>query len=52
MFYYLRDATWENTYSEIYKNMTIEEYADSQYAEDNWMGTCDSFVPRGCTLQL
>lgn len=38
MFYYLRDATWEHTYSEIYKSMTIEEYAVSQYAEDNWMG--------------
>ena len=38
MFYYLRDATWENTYNKIYQNMTIEEYAVSQYAEDNWMG--------------
>jgi hypothetical protein len=37
MFYYLRDATWEHTYSEVYKSMTIEEYAVSQYAEDNWM---------------
>ncbi len=38
MFYYLKDATWEHTFSEIYKNMTIEEWAQSQYAEDNWMG--------------
>jgi len=37
MFYYLKDATWEHTYSEVYKSMTIEEYAVSQYAEDNWM---------------
>lgn len=38
MFYYLKDATWEHTFSEVYKNMTIEEWAQSQYAEDNWMG--------------
>lgn len=38
MFFYLRDATWEPTYSEVYKSMTVEEYAVSQYAEDNWMG--------------
>ena len=37
MFYYLKDATWEQTFSEVYKTMTIEEYATSQYAEDNWM---------------
>mmetsp|Transcript_24300 Transcript_24300/g.50417 ORF Transcript_24300/g.50417 Transcript_24300/m.50417 type:complete len:595 (-) Transcript_24300:133-1917(-) len=37
MFYYLKDATWEHTFSEVYKNMTIEEWAQSQYAEDNWM---------------
>ena len=37
MFYYLKDATWENTYSEVYKAMDIEEYATSQYSEDNWM---------------
>ena len=41
MFYYLRDATWEHTYSEIYKSMTIEDYSISQYAEDNWMGEFD-----------
>ena len=44
MFYYLRDATWEHTYSEIYKSMTIEDYAVSQYTEDNWMGEFDSSV--------
>ncbi len=37
MFYYLKDATWEHTYSEVYKEMDIEEYATSQYSEDNWM---------------
>ena len=37
MFYYLKDATWEHTYSEIYKDMDILEYATSKYAEDNWM---------------
>ena len=37
MFYYLKDATWEHTYSEVYKNMTLEEYTTSEYAEDNWM---------------
>ncbi|KAL3794740.1 hypothetical protein HJC23_012750 [Cyclotella cryptica] len=37
MFYYLQDATWEHTYNDIFKSMTIEEYAVSQYAEDNWM---------------
>ncbi len=40
MFYYLKDATWEHTFSEVYKTMTIEEYAESQYSEDNWMGEC------------
>ena len=38
MFYYLKDATWEHTFSEAYENMTIEQYAASQYAEENWMG--------------
>jgi len=37
MFYYLKDATWEHTYSEVYQEMDINEYATSQYAEDNWM---------------
>jgi len=37
LFYYLKDATWEHNYNEVYKNMTIEEYATSQYAEENWM---------------
>lgn len=37
MFYYLKDATWERTYNEAYKEMDIKEYATSQYAEDNWM---------------
>jgi hypothetical protein len=37
MFYYLKDATWEHTYNEIYKEMDITEYATSQYAENNWM---------------
>lgn len=27
----------EHTYSEVYKEMDIEEYATSQYSEDNWM---------------
>ena len=45
MFYYLRDATWEHTFSEVFKNMTVEEYATSQYAEDNWMGMCKKFAP-------
>ena len=37
LFYYLKNATWEHTFNEIYKNMTIEEYASSDYSEENWM---------------
>mmetsp|Transcript_37349 Transcript_37349/g.63587 ORF Transcript_37349/g.63587 Transcript_37349/m.63587 type:complete len:341 (+) Transcript_37349:195-1217(+) len=37
LFYYLKDATWEHTYSEVYQSLTIEEFAASEYAEDNWM---------------
>ncbi|KAL9187842.1 hypothetical protein ACHAXT_006220 [Thalassiosira profunda] len=37
LFWYLKDATWEHTYSEAYRNMTIVEFAKSHYAEDNWM---------------
>lgn len=37
MFYYLKDATWEHTYSEQFINMSIEEYARSELSEDNWM---------------
>jgi len=37
LFYYLKDATWEHTYSDVYKEMDLEEYATSQYSEDNWM---------------
>ena len=37
LFYYLKNATWEHTFNEVYKNMTIEEYASSDYSEENWM---------------
>jgi len=37
LFYYLQTAEWEPTYNPIYKDMTIEEYANSTYVEANWM---------------
>ena len=37
MFYYLKDASWEHSYSDAYKDMSIEEYAESDFAENNWM---------------
>ena len=38
MFHYLKKATWEPTFSkEIQKIKTIEDYAISVFAEDNWM---------------
>ena len=50
MFYYLQDATWEHTYNEIFQNMTIEEYAVSRYAEDNWMGTISATRMLSCIV--
>lgn len=37
LFYYLQTADWEPTYNPIFKDMTIEEYANSTYVEANWM---------------
>jgi len=38
LFHYLKKATWEPTFSkEIKKIKTIEDYAISIFAEDNWM---------------
>ena len=37
MFYYIQVADWEATYHPELQNMTIEEYALSNRAEDNWM---------------
>ena len=37
MFYYLQWASWESTYHAKWQNMTIDEYANSKYAESNWM---------------
>lgn len=37
LFYYLRSATWEPTYNPVLQNMTLQEYAESQLAESNFM---------------
>jgi len=38
LFHYLQKATWEPTYNEeIKKIKTVEDYAISEFAENNWM---------------
>uniref|UniRef100_A0A7S2A730 Sulfotransferase domain-containing protein n=1 Tax=Trieres chinensis TaxID=1514140 RepID=A0A7S2A730_TRICV len=37
LFYYLQHASWESTYSTVYQDMTIEEYATGELCENNWM---------------
>lgn len=37
LFYYLQNADWEPTYNPAFKEMTIEEYANSTHVEANWM---------------
>ncbi len=38
LFHYLQKATWEPTFNERIKRIkTIEDYAISEFAEDNWM---------------
>ena len=37
MFYYIQVATWEATYHPELKDWTIEQYAQSNRAEENWM---------------
>ena len=37
IFYYLQGATWEPTYNPIYAQWTIDDYAQSEYCESNWM---------------
>lgn len=38
LFHYLKKATWEPTFSERLKKIeSIEDYAISEFAEDNWM---------------
>jgi len=38
LFYYLQNATWERTYAEkSWANMTLAEYASSDFVESNWM---------------
>jgi len=37
LFHYLRSATWEPTYNPILQNMTLQEYADSELAESNFV---------------
>ena len=39
MYHYLQYATWEPSYNPILKNMTLEEYAESKYIENNF-GKC------------
>mmetsp|Transcript_25301 Transcript_25301/g.42040 ORF Transcript_25301/g.42040 Transcript_25301/m.42040 type:complete len:326 (+) Transcript_25301:45-1022(+) len=37
LFYYLQDATWEETYHPGWKDMTLNEYLKSPYAENDWV---------------
>lgn len=38
LFHYLKKATWEPTFSErLRKIKSVEDYAISEFAEDNWM---------------
>ncbi len=38
LFHYLKQASWEPTFSERLKTITtVEEYAVSEFAENNWM---------------
>jgi len=37
LFHYLRSATWEPTYNPVLQNMTLQEYADSELAESNFI---------------
>jgi len=37
IFYYLQTATWEPTYHPDFADMTVEDYAKSQFFEGNWM---------------
>jgi len=36
-FYYLQKATWESTYKERWKTMTLEKWAEKDRGENNWM---------------
>lgn len=36
-FYYLQKATWESTYNERWKSMTLEKWAERDRGENNWM---------------
>lgn len=36
-FYYLQKATWESTYNEKWKKMTLETWAQRDRGENNWM---------------
>jgi len=38
LFFYLREATWEPTYEEKFKNMTLKEFAFSPNCESNYIG--------------
>ena len=37
MFYYLQRAKWEPTYDHSLANLTLEQYAESGKAEENWV---------------
>eukprot|EP00591_Stephanopyxis_turris_P004783 CAMPEP_0195508218 /NCGR_PEP_ID=MMETSP0794_2-20130614/1492_1 /TAXON_ID=515487 /ORGANISM="Stephanopyxis turris, Strain CCMP 815" /LENGTH=371 /DNA_ID=CAMNT_0040635127 /DNA_START=309 /DNA_END=1424 /DNA_ORIENTATION=+ len=37
MFAFLQHADWKPAYSPMLASMSIEQYAESSYAEDNWM---------------
>ena len=36
-YYYLKKATWENSYRESVASMTLLEYASSKYCDNNWV---------------
>jgi len=37
MYYYLQKATWDSMYNPSLAQMTMEEYAKSQFIENNWV---------------
>lgn len=37
LFFYIQNATWETTYDESMKSMTLEQYLLSDKVEENWM---------------
>lgn len=52
MYHYLSKATWDPMYSPEVKDMTIEEFAQSGYIENNWMTRFLVGKPKGKLTHL